>query len=208
MNTTTRISSPLAQSIFIDGVDFGAAEIFFSDLDGDGITLDPLPGTNRGSFGRDVKDGAALNSLITAFNTSLVTTGTLTPAGRALVSAGLFTEAQLKALGATVRNGAPLTLAPADQVGLDSFITTDVRVSKVFSIRERVKIEPILEIFNLFNIANYDPPGNRVGGTLTGANGSINGTRPGTRTKRYGLGSGSFAPGIPGSYQFGICLDF
>jgi len=207
VNSTTRISSPLAQSIFVDGIDFGAAEIFFSDLDGDGISLDPLPGTNRGSFGRDVKNGAALNALISSFN-STVASGTLTPAGKALVSAGLFTEAQLKALGATVRNGVPLALAPANQVGLDSFITTDVRVSKVFSIGERVKIQPMVEVFNLFNIGNYDPPGNRLGGTLTGGNGTINGTTPGTRSNRYGLGSGSFAPGIPRSFQFGVRVDF
>jgi hypothetical protein len=65
-----------------------------------------------------------------------------------------------------------------------------------------------VEVFNLFNIGNYDPPGNRLGGTLTGAVGSINGTTPGTRSNRYGLGSGSFAPGIPRSFQFGVRVDF
>src|SRR5205814_10322340 len=106
LNTTTRISSPLSQSIFIDGVDFGAAEIFFSDLDGDGITLDPLPGTNRGSFGRDVKNGRALNYLISAFNLQS-SNGAFTPAGRALLSAGLFSDSQLKALGGVYNNGIP-----------------------------------------------------------------------------------------------------
>jgi hypothetical protein len=207
VNTTTRIASPLAQSVFLSCQDCGAAEIFMSDLDGDGIIEDPLPGTNRGSFGRDVADGAALNALIGSYNTQ-VTAGALTPAGQALVSAGLFTAAQLKALGATFNFGVPVDLAPPDQVGLDWFSTTDVRVSKVFAIKERVKIQPMVEIFNLFNFANYDPPGNRLTAFLTGTPGSINGTTPGTRSNRYGLGSGSFAPGIPRAFQFGIRVDF
>jgi hypothetical protein len=102
----------------------------------------------------------------------------------------------------------PVDLAPANQVGLDWFSTTDVRVSKVFAIKERVKIQPMVEVFNLFNFANYDPPGNRLTAFLSGTPGSINGTTPGTRSNRYGLGSGSFAPGIPRSFQFGIRVDF
>jgi hypothetical protein len=207
VNTTTRIASPLAQSVFLSCQDCGAAEIFMSDLDGDGITEDPLPGTNRGSFGRDVRNGADLNRRIDAYN-GQVASGTLTPAGQALVSAGLFTEAQLRALGATFNNGVPVDLAPQNQVGLDWFSTTDVRVSKVFTIKERVRIQPMVEVFNLFNFANFDPPGNRLDAFLTGSPGSINGTTPGTRSNRYGLGSGSFAPGIPRSFQFGIRVDF
>ena len=207
LNVTTRVASPLSQSVFIDCVDCGAAEIFMSDLDGDGITEDPLPGTNRGSFGRDVKNGAALNNLIGAFN-SQVTAGSLTPAGKALVSAGLFTEAQLRALGGTFSGGATVPLAPPNQVGIDWFNNTDVRLSKVFTIKERVKIQPMVEVFNLFNFANYDPPGNRLTAFLSGGIGSINGTTPGNRSNRYGLGSGSFAPGIPRAFQFGFRVDF
>jgi len=39
---------------------------------------------------------------------------------------------------------------------LDSFITTDVRIARPFKLRgERITIEPALEWFNLFNVANY-----------------------------------------------------
>jgi hypothetical protein len=207
LNVTTRLASSLSQSAFISCLDCGAAEIFMSDLDGDGITQDPLPGTNRGSFNRDVKNGAVLNSLIGSFN-GQIAAGLLTPAGLALVNAGLFTQAQLVALGGSFNNGTPVALAPPDQVGLDTFSNTDVRISKTFTIRERVKIQPMMEIFNLFNIANYDPPGSRLDSFLTGAPGSINGTTPGNRSNRYGLGSGSFAPGIPRALQFGFRVDF
>lgn len=207
LNLTTRIDSPLSQSIFIDCVDCGAAEIFMSDLDGDGVTEDPLPGTNRGSFGRSVKNGAALNGLITSFN-GQVAAGQLTPAGQALVSAGLFTAAQLKSLGGVFGGGVPIKLAPADQVPLDWFNDTDVRLSWTYTVKERVKIQPMIEVFNLFNIANYDPPGGRLSSLLNGAAGSINGTTPRNRSNRYGLGSGSFAPGIPRAFQFGFRVDF
>jgi Carboxypeptidase regulatory-like domain len=207
LNTTTRMASSLAQSVFLSSVDGGASEIFFTDLDGDGTIDDPLPGTNRGAYGRSVKDGKALNYLINGFNQQ-VNSGAFTPAARALISAGLFTEAQLRALGAVYNNGNEVTLAPPDQVGLDSFNNTDVRFSWTYKIKESVSIQPMVEIFNIFNVANYDPPGNRLSFFLDGSANSINGTPRNRRSNRYGLGSGSFAPGIPRAFQFGIRVDF
>jgi hypothetical protein len=207
VNTTTRIASPLSQSAFISCTDCGAAEIFFSDLDGDGVIEDPLPGTNRGSFGRSVKDGRALNYLISAFNLQ-TSNEAFTPAGRAMISAGLFSDSQLKALGGVYNNGHPIDLAPNGQVGLDPFYNTDVRLSWTYKIKERVSIQPMIEVFNLFNIANFDSPGGRMGAFLDGAAGSINGTTKANRSNRYGLGSGSFAPGIPRAFQLGLRLEF
>jgi hypothetical protein len=205
INTTTRISTALPSSIFLaPATANGVGEIFFTDLDGDGSTGDPLPGTNRGSFGRDV-NVAKLNQLITSFNG---TTGGLTPAGQALIDAGLFTKDQLINLGATINNGQAISLAPSNQVGLDSFVNTDVRISKVFAIKERMRIEPMVEIFNLFNVSNFDSPGNPMNNVLDGADGSINNTTPLNRFNRYGLGSGSFAPGIPRAFQFGVRVGF
>ena len=36
----------------------------------------------------------------------------------------------------------------------DSYISQDLQVSKVFRIRERVRIEATAQVFNLFNISN------------------------------------------------------
>src|SRR5262249_17937768 len=103
INTTTRIATALPSSVLLAPANpNGVGEIFFTHLDGDGSTGDPLPGTNRGSFGRSVSV-SKLNQLITAFNGTVA--NTLTPAGQALVNAGLFTKDQLVALGATVNNG-------------------------------------------------------------------------------------------------------
>jgi hypothetical protein len=66
----------------------------------------------------------------------------------------------------------------------------------------------MVEVFNLFNVGNYDPPGNRLGNSLDGSAGSINGTSPGLRSNRYGLGSGSFATGIPRAFQLGVRMQF
>jgi len=94
-----RGASALPQSVFVPEVRKTAAEIFYTEFDGDGTAADALPGTKRGSYGRDIGCGAAaLNRVIDAYNSTQA--GNLTPAGQALVSAGLFTPAQLKALGA------------------------------------------------------------------------------------------------------------
>lgn len=207
LNSIWRVNSRLPKSIFVPQVSGSPAEIFFTDFNGDGTVGDPLPATNRGSFGRGVKNGKALNSLIANFNGSVV--GTLTPAAKALVSAGLFTEAQLKALGAVANGGSPITLAPSGQVNLDSFITTDVRISRPFKFwGERITAEPAFELFNVFNIANYDLGGNTLSALLTGTVGSINGTTAADRPNRAGFGSGSFSQGIPRSWQLSVRVSF
>ncbi|MBI1762294.1 MAG: TonB-dependent receptor [Acidobacteria bacterium] len=206
LNSTTRWATALPSSIFVPTASAsGAGEIFFTDFDGDGTVGDPLPGTNRGAFGRSVKI-KDLNGLLTSFNNTV--TNTLTPAAQALVTAGLFTQAQLTALHGTVNNGGTLPLAPANAIGLDSFFNTDIRFSKEFRIKEHVRIEPLVEVFNLFNIGNYDPPANPLFNQLDGATGSINGTTKALRSNRYGLGSGSFTPGIPRAFQFGFRVEF
>jgi hypothetical protein len=113
------------------------------------------------------------------------------------------------ALGAVVNGGNPLSLAPADQVMLDSFITTDLRISRPFKLwRERITIEPAVEVFNLFNVANYDLPGNTLTYLLSGEVGSINGTTKANRPNRAGFGSGSLAQGIPRAWQFAVRVSF
>jgi outer membrane receptor protein involved in Fe transport len=47
-----------------------------------------------------------------------------------------------------------LPLAPADARFNDNFSSLDVRFSKVFTFAERFRLEPIVEIFNVFNTTN------------------------------------------------------
>jgi hypothetical protein len=121
--------------------------IFTTDINGDGATGDLLPGTNIRHFGRKIKSFKQLNQILTNFNTNYA--GKLTPAGQALVSAGIFTQAQLVALGATIK---PIPLVPeANPWPFENLINLDARVSRPVKIKEKVSIEPMLDVFNVFN---------------------------------------------------------
>ncbi len=205
----TQVRSQLPVTPKIPVITGGADEIFFTDLTGDGTvgsfggqTGEILPGTSIGQFGRAIGSVSELNALITNFNNNIV--GTLTPAGQALVDAGLFTSAQMTALGAVVNNGLPLPLAPSDQVFPDWFLTSDVRLAWKFTVEGGVGLELSVDVFNVFNFANFDAPGNLLFGELDGSLQSINGTPSGQRPNPVVRGSGAFEQGIPRSVQLGI----
>ncbi len=195
-------NSPLPQDLHILDQE-RAGEIFHTDLTGDGTTGDFLPGTNTGSFMRDVSPGG-LNRVITAYNNTYA--GKLTPAGQALVDASLFTEAQLVALGA-VADSVPL--APAGQVGNGWLRVFDLKLAVPIKFTERIKLEPSMSVYNLFNFANYaNSPNTLVSGILNGDPGSANGTTYGDQANRSGLGSGVFQLGAPRQMEFGLKLTF
>jgi carboxypeptidase family protein len=223
---TTHWYSALPRSLLLPG-----GSIFTADLTGDGTFTgnttgsqgDLLPGTNIGSFGRDV-EVSGMTSLINSYNSSIAGK-TLTPAGQALVAANLFTQGQLIALGATPQ---PIQAPPPGQIGLDQFFTFDLglgwvlRASKVIhAIPEGVTIQPQVTFFNVFNRQNFDSPSNPLSGVLTGNPGSLNGTtrfdQPGCpadttkctgRTNLTSLGSGVFALGAPRQIEWGIKVTF
>ena len=210
-----------------------SGSIFTADLTGDGTFAgnttgangDLLPGTNIGSFGRDF-GVSGLKALINTYNTTIAGQ-TITPAGQALVNAGLFTQAQLIALGATPQ---PIATPPAGQVGLDQFFTFDLglgwvlRPNKVIhALPERVTIEPQFTFYNVFNRQNFDSPSQPLSGILDGSVGSLNGTtrydQPGCnlatapqlctgRTNLTSIGSGVFALGAPRQIEWGIKVSF
>lgn len=230
----TRISflthwySSLPRTVLLPG-----GSIFTADLTGDGTgagnTLGSqgslLPGTNIGSFGRDF-GVSGLTNLISTYNNNIAGK-TLTPAGTALVNAGLFTQAQLIALGATPQ---PIAAPPKGEVGLDQFFTFDLRLGWVFhankmihALPERVTIEPQIQFYNLFNRQNFDSPSQPLSGVLDGSVGSLNGTtrynQPGCdpvnapqlctgRTNLTSLGSGVFGLGAPRQMEWGIKVSF
>lgn len=183
----------------------GPGDIFVTDLTGDGTTGDVLPGTNLGAFGREVTAGG-INKVISSYNSGFA--GKLTPAGQALVDAGLMTADQLGALGATIQ---PIALAPDKQVGLDAFFTFDMTLGwniKPVKRWENVSFQPQIAVYNLFNRQNYDSPRSPMSGTLSGVAGTANGTTRGDRTNLIGLGSGVFAIGAPRSLEFGFRIYF
>jgi hypothetical protein len=95
-------------------------------------------------------------------------------------------------------------------VNNDNFWNSDIRISNRIRVTEKVTVEPMVEIFNIFNVANYG----RITNTLLDGNpGSVNGTSAsvnvaGRGLPRLGFGSGSFSPGTQRAFQFGIRVSF
>jgi hypothetical protein len=83
-----------------------------------------IPSIQRNAGGRLFKTGAELNQFISSVN-----------AGGGV-------------------NGQPLPLVSDDARFSDSFSSVDLRLSRTFAFRERIRIEPIVEVFNLFNVTN------------------------------------------------------
>lgn len=189
-------------------------EIFRSDLTGDGTTGDFLDSAGQGighpgTFMRSVSP-KGLAADINHFNNTVA--GTLTPAGQSLVHAGLFTQQQLVALGAVVPT---IQTPPVNNAGNGHYKDLDAVVSWPFKVWDKLTILPSVSFFNIFNFANFGVLGLPLSSTndsLTGGDGSVNGTTAGTNpssnTVRVGRGSGVFAVGAPREIEFGMRIDF
>ena len=106
-----------------------------ADINGDGINGDLLPGTRRGSRGRQVTDVGALNNDIHGYNLSLA--GTLNPRGQRLPYL------------VDIPNGTRFG---------DSFVSQDIQLSYVLKMRGNVKIEATAQMCNAFNVSNLVGP--------------------------------------------------
>ena len=157
----------------LGGAISGAQGFFGTDLNGDGGTGtsprgDVFPGINAGGMGRQIHSFDELNKIISAFNQN--NAGKITPHGQALVTAGLFTEAQLRRLGAVVPT---VPLVPTSNPWpFHNLFTTDLRFDRpirLTKVREGFSVIPFVDFLNLFNHA---PVGAYAG--LLGRFGSLN----------------------------------
>ncbi|MBC7932409.1 MAG: TonB-dependent receptor [Rubrivivax sp.] len=139
-------------STAFSGLPFSAFLPHDADLSGTGTFLSYLPGTSFGDLGRRFKTSDELNPLIRAYNQSIpslgVNCGADSPTGRCDVYGD-----PLSAL-AELPSGLSL--------GGDSLISQDVRLTKRLRFSERVSLDLIGEVFNLFNVANYRDEANVV----------------------------------------------
>jgi hypothetical protein len=211
----TRLASPLPLSASIPQQDGGgvAGEIFRSDVTGDGTVGDLLPGTYLGSTGK--YSVANINKAITYYNSNYA--GKLTPAGAVLVNSGLFRSDQLQRLGAY----SPLIQGLPGHYGQATWLKTlDLQLTRPFQVTERVKLEPSVSIFNIFNFANFGGPGNQLSGAVDGAPGSSlnNVSSAGYcgdttayctgRLDRVLPGSGTYGNGAPRQIEYGVRISF
>ncbi|MCI0402062.1 MAG: hypothetical protein L0212_00880, partial [Acidobacteria bacterium] len=203
MSLITHHRSPLASTLFLE--DGGrSGEIFHTDLDGDATVGDPLSGTDIGEFRSSGLSG--LVDLVSAHNSNVA--GTFTPAGQALIDNGLFSAAQLTALGAVVDS---VPTPSANSIGLDWLHTLDAKLSFPIKLGEKFTIEPSVGVYNLFNFANFDTsPSVRLTGLLDGSEGSLGYTtlpevRDGVRASQS---SGVFSLGAARQAEFGLRITW
>jgi hypothetical protein len=180
-----------------------AGEIFYTDLTGDGTVGDLIPGTKLGNFDRGI-NASNINKTINNYNATIA--GQPTPAGQVLISNGLFTQAQLQALGGVASS---VPAAPGNEVNLGWLKDVDFNLGWRYKIKERFTIEPSIAMFNVFNFANYNLPPNVMNGLLTGSAGAINGTdNVGVQSFRVGNGTGVYSLGSARQIEWGLKVDF
>ena len=215
LSMIAHLASPLPLSVYVPQQDGGgvAGEIFRSDITGDGTVGDLLPATFIGSTGK--YSTSNLTKAIKFYNNTFQ--GKLTPAGQDLLNSLLFRGDQLVAL----RAYAPLVQGlPGHAAEATWLKTVDLRLSWPFRVGERVKLEPNVSLFNVFNFANFGGAGNQLSGVLNGAPGSSlnNASSAGfcgssttfctSRLDRVLAGSGTYANGAPRQMEFGVRITF
>jgi hypothetical protein len=214
LSMIAHLASPLPLSAYVPQQDGGGVpgEIFRSDLTGDGTVGDLLPGF-IGSTGK--YPTSKLTKSIAFYNSTFA--GKLTPAGQALLNSNLFTGQQLVSLAAY----SPLIQSPPGHSAEATWLKTmDLRLSWPLQVGERVKLEPNVSVFNVFNWANFGGAGNQLSGVLNGAPGSSlnNSSSAGfcgnsttfctSRLDRVLAGSGTYANGAPRQIEFGVRITF
>jgi hypothetical protein len=211
------IASPQPSTLLLptQGGVAGPGEIFRTDLTGDGTASDLFPanGGQAGEPGQFMRFVNASNIGASINNWNTTQANTPTPAGQALVAAGLFRVDQLQTLGGVKEQ---LATPPANEAGNTFYKEISTVLSWPIRLKERFVLEPSISAFNVFNMANFSRLGG-IGQLLSGAPGSVNGTQnshtaPGgvgdLNSVRIGTGSGVFAVGAPRQVEFGLRLTF
>ena len=208
--------SALPTNLTVDNQGNAPGEIFRSDINGDGQTGDLAPATSPGAYMRQYGP-SSLNNLIDNYNANYA--GKLTPAGQTLLNSGLFTNAQLSALGAVTP-----TLAKADSHAFPNspLRTMDANVTYPFHpkwFREGISLEPGVAMYNIFNFGNFGGPTGTLltvddaSPGLTGyvntpyasADGGAFAVKNGFRTSRR---TGTFDQGAPRATEFSLKFNF
>ena len=150
-------------------------QLFISgvDLNGDGTNGLILPGATFRAFGRNIsKDD--VRRLVNEYNTKFPTavTGKRTTRDQVI----------------------PAITLPTDFSNGDTFISQDIRLTRIIAIGEKVNLQLIGEGFNVFNISN-----------LSGYSGTLNGANFGIPSSRAG---GVFGSGGPRAFQVAARLQF
>ena len=211
------IYSATPSNLLLDNTSGSAGQIFTSDAIGDGNRAQHLvPETNPGSYMRSV-NGGNLQSVINNYNAKYG--NQLSPAGQTLVSSGLISAAQMKALGGVLQ---PIANVPQGKaIENPPFRQIDASASYPFhlhAISEDFTLIPGVAMYNVANLGNYNPPEFKAAagnGTLlntadAGQANALNGPSDFSvkNQNRISRGSGTFDAGGPRSTEFQLKLQF
>jgi hypothetical protein len=166
-----------------------------ADLDNDGISTTPLPGTFFRSFGRSV-DEDRLRELVAAYNADIEGQTLARPAmkDRKPVFNADGTQVFLRPRSAK-NEVLDLIRLPSNFDSGDNFFAQDVRLTRFIRFKEKYQLSLIAEVFNLFNVANLDGYGDNL--TDSGRFG-----QPSSRVGQV------FGNGGPRAFQFAARLTF
>jgi hypothetical protein len=176
------------------------------DVDGDGVSRITLSGIPWNGFGRG-KSANDLRKAVEAYNTDVIARAKPLPANATkaqMDACTLFVNGQQMCGARTPQNQVlPLIKLPDNFSNGDPFFSQDIRLTRLITVREKIKLSLIAEAFNVFNIAN-------LSGYGSGLNAQV---APGqTQTLTFGLPSNRvnqiFGTGGPRAYQFAARLSF
>ncbi len=155
-------------------------------MDGDGVSRYTLPGIAWNSFGRGTS-ADDIRKAVEQYNASLPTPD---------VNA---TNKKRTPLNQVI----PIIKLPDNFSNGDPFFSQDVRLTRLITIREKIKVSLIGEAFNVFNIAN-----------LTGYSGTLNSLVATGQVQSLTFGQPSnrvnqiFGTGGPRAFQFVARITF
>jgi hypothetical protein len=146
------------------------AQLLGLDLNGDGTNDDALPGTRWNQLNRGV-DERDLRVLVAEFNENFA--GSRTPRNQLI----------------------PTLTLPSNFTFGDSLISQDLRLSRMFTFRDRYTLTVFGEVFNLLNVANLSGYG-------------FNLTEPGAFGQPTRRITQVFGSGGPRAFQLGARISF
>jgi hypothetical protein len=151
------------------------------DLDGNGVSTLVLPGLKYNGFGRST-NAEQLRALVDQFNATYPTavTGRRTPQNQAV----------------------PVIKLPDRFASGDPFFSTDIRLSRIFTVRDRLKLTFLAEGFNVFNVANLSGYRSGLDALVTSGVQPATFGQPTTRTAQV------FGTGGARAFQFGARFTF
>jgi hypothetical protein len=208
-------------TLTLDATSLTNGQIFQTDVTGDGTTGDVAPGTVVGAYAHSINP-RNLSSYISNFNSNQA--GTLTPAGQAIATSGLISQAQLIQMGAAIQPIAQVSNLNGQTTGVSNptYRQMDAQISYPISLRrlrEGMTLEPVLAAYNVGNFSNFANDTGTLQNTTTCAggynncssgNGYITGANSYTTqaSKRTVRNIGTFAQGAQRTIEYQLKLTF